>query len=490
MKKTFLYLFVITFFATLLFAQNPVNFDDYFENHTMRIDYFHIGDAQKETITIDQIYRQGEWAGNPDRLIDYFNNGYYYIKIYDVASNKLIYSRGYSTIFGEYQTTDPALNGIQKSFHETVLIPYPKRKILMMLEARDEHNVLRPIFTREIDPGSVHIIREKLGEEVVVIEAEKNGNPHQKADIVIVAEGYTAQEEKKFREDLERYINVFFEIEPYRKYRDSFNIYGLFKQSAESGMDEPRKKVYKNTAVNSSFNALNLERYLLTDDNKSLRDIAAHAPYDALIILVNSERYGGGGIHNFYAMTTTDNKRSEFVFHHEFGHSFAGLADEYYSSSVAYNDFYPKGIEPTDPNITRLLDPSHPKWAQFLAPDISIPTDWNKSIYDSFNVELGKLRKEMNKKIKNLKEQNADAEKIQNVKNKLDSLSGQLQKQIKSFILEHPLKDKVGVYEGAGYSSEDIYRPQVSCMMFSDDRMEFCKVCEAAIVRTIKFYSE
>ena len=477
------------FIPILLFSQNQIRFYDYFLDKTMRIDYFHIGDAREEFITIDQIYQQGTWAGNPKNLIDQFNNGKYCVKIYDVASNRLIYSRGFATYFGEYTTTGPAIKGIKRTFHETVLIPYPKAKILLLLEKRNRENILQPLFQHQIDPADYHIITEKKESQVYV--ALKNGDPHHKVDLAWIAEGYTAQEFDKFKKDVDRFVTTLFGIEPYTGLKDRFNIYGLFRPSDSSGVDQPRQGIYANTAVNSSFNALDLDRYLLTEDNKSLRDIAASVPYDAVVILVNSERYGGGGIYNFYAVSTVDHRLSENVFVHEFGHSFAGLADEYYTSDVAYNDFYPRGVEPTEPNITALLDPENIKWKDLASPGISIPTDWGKDEIERLQAELQKNRKAMREQVAQLEKSGASKSKIEKVRNQFRKQAGTINKKIDQVRKKYnDLKDKVGAFEGAGYSATGLYRPMMNCLMFSNREKKFCKVCQRAIRKMIEFYSE
>ncbi len=269
-----------------------------------------------------------------------------------------------------------------------------------------------------------------------------------------------------------------------------FNIYGVFKASEESGVDEPTHGVFKNTALSCTFNSLGSERYLLTEDNKALRKIAAQVPYDAIFIMVNHNRYGGGGIYNLYCTFTSDNQWTDYLLLHEFGHSFAGLADEYYTSDVAYNDFYPRGVEPVEPNITALLDPGNVKWKNFLTPGIKIPTPWKKSEYDSLDMHWQAHRRTLNGKIAETKRNNNDpdsADNLQNEYNKLDSLHTlEMAKWLKS----SKYLGKVGAFEGAGYASKGLYRPMLDCIMFSKGKKPYCKVCEAAIIRMIKYYSE
>ncbi|MEI7811697.1 MAG: M64 family metallopeptidase [Ignavibacteria bacterium] len=329
MKYSCLFALAAFLLPLIVNAREAIKFDDFFIDKTMRIDYFHIGDSSGEMVTIDKIYCQGIWAGSRKNLIDKFNNGRYYIKIYDQATKKLIYSKGFDSYFGEYKTTKDALNGIKRTYHESVLIPYPKNKIDFIVELRDRENNLSPVFTSEIDPASLTIIKEEpKDKDVKVYQTAKGGDPHQKADIVILGEGYTAEEEQKFKNDLDRFTKVFFSNEPYKSMKHDFNIYGVFKPSMESGCDEPDHGSFRNTALNTTFCSLGSERYLLTEDNKAMRDLAAHVPYDAIYIMVNHNRYGGGGIYNLFCTFTSDNQWHEYLFLHESGHSFAGLADE------------------------------------------------------------------------------------------------------------------------------------------------------------------
>lgn len=471
-------------------AQASVNFDDYFMDKTMRIDYFHIGDAEEEWITLDQIYEQGIWAGSRHNLIDDFNNGRYYVKIYDSSSGKLIFSKGFDSYFGEYKTTDKALKGIKRTYHESVLVPFPKNKVKFILEARNRKNILQPLFRQEIDPSGISIIKENLGGGVKVFEIRNNGDPHEKVDIAFVAEGYTLEQEEKLQADLERFTDVFFSQEPYKTFKDRFNIYGVFKASEESGCDEPRHGVYKNTPLNATFNSLGSERYLLTEDNKALRDIAAHVPYDALFIMVNHKRYGGGGIYNLYCTFTVDNQWYEYLFLHEFGHSFSGLADEYYTSSVAYNEFYPRGVEPVEPNITALLEPKNVKWKDLVSSGIEIPTPWEKEGFDKMDNDYQKIRRKINEKIARMKREGAPQAEVLKVEQESERLSREHAKKVEDYISKSRFQDKVGVFEGAGYSAKGLYRPMLDCIMFTKGKKPFCEVCERHVIRVINHYSK
>jgi hypothetical protein len=318
----------------------------------------------------------------------------------------------------------------------------------------------------------------------------KSGHPHNKVDVAIIAEGYTHQEEEKLQKDFERFAEVFFSQEPYKSYANRFNIYGVFNPSEESGCDEPRMGTFKNTALGATFNSLGSERYLLTEDNKSLRDVAAHVPYDALYIMVNHKRYGGGGIYNLYCTFTADNQWYKYLFLHEFGHSFVGLGDEYYTSSVAYNDFYPRGIEPNEPNITALLDPENLKWKEYLSPGINIPTLWEKEAFDKMDLAYQKIRTEINDKIAEMKRNQVFPEKIAETEQESEQLSKEHADKVDAYLAKSTYFGKIGAFEGAGYSAQGLYRPMLDCLMFTKGDKPFCKVCEMAVIRVIEFYSD
>jgi len=481
----------------LLLAMNQlfaIDFETFFENHTMRIDYFHVGDKESDEIVLDMIYKEGEWAGNPNSLFDEFNNGKYYYKIFDVNSNTLIYSKGFNNYFHEYQTTAPAGKGIKRAYHETALIPYPKNKSLFVIEKRDQYNILSPIYQKVIDPADYHIITEnKANSNDHVYEANIAGHPHQCVDIVFVGEGCTAKEKRKFNKDVKRYMNELFSIEPFKRNKEKFNVRGILRYSQESGVDEPTKNRYKNTILDATFNSFDSPRYLLTENNKMLHDIAARVPHDAIIILANIDRYGGGGIYNFYSISTANESRwNDFVFIHEFGHSFAGLADEYYSSSVAYDDFYPAGIEPTEPNITRLLNSKQLKWKAMLDKGLEIPTDWGKSQYDSMSIRVGELHRDRNAAVADLKAENKTETEIDKCRENFKQDIAATRQRLKDFMSNHPLRGKVGVFEGAGYSTEGIYRPTLNSMMhqFTDQDKKFYPVSEHAIETVIDYYTK
>lgn len=481
--------------ATLLFFAISANanpkFEQYFIDKTMRVDYFHIGDAASEFVTLDHVYQYGVWAGSRNQLNDHFDNGQYYLKIYDAGGGELIYSKGFNTYFYEYATSEDATNGIKRSYHESALLPYPKAPVRMSIEKRDKYNKMTEIYSVTIDPAAVSVIREEPKDpDILVIQSQNGGVPHQKVDIAFIGEGYTSNETEKFKKDLLRFTDYFFSKEPYKSNRANFNIYGVLKPSLDSGVDEPRHNSFKNTALNATFNSLGSERYLLTEDNKTLRDIAAHVPYDALYIMVNHYRYGGGGIYNWYCSFTADNQWSNYLFVHEFGHSLLGLADEYYTSSVAYNEFYPEGVEPAEPNISKETDPAKIKWRDKLTPGIEMPTPWEKADFDSMDLAWQQQRRELNNRVAELKRNNAAVAEVKSAEELYNRLDREHSEKMHRYLQNSKFAGKVGAFEGAGYASKGMFRPEIDCIMFTKSAETFCVVCEAAIQEIIDYYSK
>jgi hypothetical protein len=484
-------LFFFILLSITIMPQNNTKFDDYFVDETLRIDYFHIGDAKTEMITIDKLFRYGIWAGSMNQLIDDFNNGKYYVIIYDVATKKLIYSKGFDTLFGEYASSDDGVNGIVKSFHESAIIPFPKNKILFALEKRNEENLLEEFFRTEIDPSSIFIIKDKVSDATVeILKPVNNGDPHKKVDIAILGEGYTKSEKEKFVKDLNRFVDLFFEQEPYKSQKNNFNIYGVFKPSEESGTDLPGADIFVNTVLNTTFWTLGSERYLMTEDNLSMRNLAAHVPYDAIYIQVNHPRYGGGGIYNQYCTYTTDNQFAKYLFTHEFGHSFTGLADEYYTSDVAYNDFFKPTVEPVEPNITALMDYNNIKWKKYLSEGIEIPTPWEKEEFDKFSYEWLKERNRLNSFVSELKRNRAPDSEIKAAEEEYALKDKKQSEKVDKYLMNSKFWNKVGAFEGGGYQPQGIYRPVLDCIMFSKGDKPFCKVCEEAIKEVIGSYTK
>ncbi|HPG38766.1 MAG TPA: M64 family metallopeptidase [bacterium] len=469
MKSTGLCILLLA--ALVVAGQAKVDYDTWFTDKTMRVDYYHTGTARNEFFSLDQVYQEGEWPGSRVNLADTLNLGKYLVKVFDEATGRLVYSRGYCTVFGEWQTTVEALSGsVYRTMHETVRFPFPKYPIKLVIAVRNRQNEFIDTFSAGIEPGSRSINLEKRDLPWKTEQYLDNGSPKKKVDIVIMGDGYTHKEMGKFRQDVKHYTEQLFNSQPFSSRKNDFNIRLVLVESAESGIDEPHLGNWRQTALGASYNSLDSPRYVLTLANKEVRDIAALVPYDQLYILVNSTRYGGGGIFNWYATSFTGHAEgqpdwwADYVFTHEFGHSFAGLADEYYTSDTAYEEFYAEGIEPWDPNITRLLNPAQPKWADLITPGTPVPTPWGKAAYDSLGVTLRSWQRETPEYI-------------------------MIEQQMQRLLADANSLAQTGCYEGAGYMATGMFRSAPDCRMFSKSLTPFCLVCQRAINRMIDFYT-
>jgi hypothetical protein len=450
-------------------------YEKMFTGKTMRVDYYHTGTKGEETISPDQVVVEGDWAGSRRNLLDTLNLGEFMLRVYDKATNALIYSRGFSSMFNEWQTTDEALAGIHRTFSETVRFPFPKREIQLTISRRDKKMVFHELFSTSINPNDpTQVNTEKRPQAYKLTAVMKNGDPWEKVDIVILGDGYAKADMEKFRKDAKHFNDVMFGTHPFSDRKKDFNVWAVEVESGESGIDVPDRNVWKNNALGTMYNTFGSARYVLTTENKAVRDAAAAAPYDFICILINDTRYGGGGIFNLYATTYTreivkgQDWQMDYVYVHEFGHSFAGLGDEYYSSSTAYNDFYSPGVEPWEPNVTALVDKKNVKWKDLLTAGVALPTPWEKAQYDSIEALRGKLDR-----------------LAPDYYEKREPLY-----RAEESILERSISaGKVGAFEGAGYASKGLYRPCVDCRMFSLSLVGFDPVCSRAIERSIDLYS-
>jgi hypothetical protein len=479
--------------ALLALAAGPAaasSFALYFDNATLRVDYFRSGDAGHEVVTLDRLYRQGPWAGPRAQLVDEFPHGGSMVELRDTATGEILYSQRYDSLFGEYRTTGPAADGIARTYHETVLLPFPKRPVLLRLSSRQSDGTLQPLFEIEIDPAATPFSLEPPAGGALVVEAHVGAAPPRALDIAILGEGYTEAEAATFRTDLERAASALLGFEPFASHRDRLSIRGVLLPSEESGCDEPSRGSFRDTTLDASFDALGSERYLLTEDNRRLRDVAANVPYDALVIMVNHDRYGGGGIYRLYCTFTTHSPWAEYLLLHEFGHSFAGLADEYYSSQVAYNEFYPRGREPDEPNITALLDPEQLKWKDLVAPGTPLPTPWPKEAFDAADGAYQAERTRLNEAVAEAARAARPEAEVQVLRQLEERHAEAHARWVHEFLSASESAGLVGAFEGAGYSSQGLYRPQLDCLMFSRRAQPYCAVCKRAVEAMIRRYSD
>lgn len=402
-------------------------FDTWFSGKTLRMDFFHVGSAEKESLCFDQLLEEPYWGGSRTNLIDTSFFGDYYLYLYDQASNRLLYSRGFCTLFSEWMDTREARE-IERAYSGSVVMPFPRNNARIEIHRRGREGAFHRMLEYPVDVNNYFICKERQTTYPVEV-IQEHGDPAVKVDIVLLPEGYTAEEMGKFIEDCRVFTEGLFSFDPYRQERHNFNVRAILAPSPESGVDIPGDHIWKNTLLNASFYTFDSERYLMTTDFKSVRNVAANAPYDFIYILANSNKYGGGGIYQHYGLSTTGNLATVKVYVHEFGHQFVGLGDEYVGTT-AYNDRYPLHVEPWEPNLTTLVRFAS-KWEDLLDPSTPIPTPVDR---------------------------------------------------------ENP--GKLGAYEGAGYVAKGMYRPLPDCLMNTLRGDLFCPVCTRAILRQIRFYAE
>jgi hypothetical protein len=469
--------FLPTLIALALLQPQSGAYERRFTGDTMRVDVFHTGGPRAgETFALDRVVNDGPWPGSRTQLIDDMNLGPYRFEVRDAASGNIVYSRGYASIYGEWETTAEA-KSVHRTFHESLRFPWPRQPVDVAVRKRQADGAFgQPLWTARIDPDSRFVNRADLPASAPVRALIDNGPPSAKVDLLLVAEGYTADELPKFREDAERLVGALFREEPFRSRRHDFNVRLLELTSAESGVNRPNAGVFRRTPISTEYNIFDSERYMLTLDNRALRDAASAAPYEFIEILVNDRTYGGGGIYNDHATTSAGSAFAEYVFIHEFAHHFAALGDEYYTSDVAYETGAPRTVEPWEPNVTALLDPANLKWRDLVTPGTPLPTPWEKDAFEKHSRGIQAARRE-------IRARNAPEEEMEALFRKQQAFETK-------FLASMTHSGKVGAFEGAGYEAKGLYRPQADCIMFTRNPVGFCAVCRRALERIIDFYAK
>jgi hypothetical protein len=464
--------------ALLLLGHLPLSaggFDDHFTGGTLRFDYHHSGTHGEEHISLEKIRREGPWPGSRTQLLDDTNLGKYRFEVIDPTTHRVLYSRGFSSIFGEWETTGEARRGVWNTLHESMRFPETRGKVQLVLKKRSNDGTFREIFSTVIDPGSRFIDRSPLTAPGEVWTLFENGPAATKVDLLVLGDGYTAEERQGFHEDVQHLMDALFAAEPFKSRKGDFNVRAIDIASPRSGVTDPRAGTWTTSPLGLSYNAFDSERYILTYENRRLREYAALAPYDALILLSNSEKYGGGGIYNLWTTAAARNSQREYLVVHEFGHSFAGLGDEYYSSQVAYEDFTPPGVEPWEPNVTALLDPENLKWKDLVAETTPLPTPWNQAAYDEVVLAYQEKRQKMRA---------AGASE-----DDMTTLFAEVKAQTQPMLEGEAYFGQVGAFEGAGYEAKGLYRPAADCIMFTRNPEDFCPVCARGVERVIDLYA-
>jgi len=442
---------------------------------TLRVDYYHTGNATEERFSVDRVVVEPlAWPGNPARPVDDTNLGKYRFTVFDLASGAKLFSRGFASIYGEWETTAEA-KAMNRTFSESLRFPTPEKPVRITLEKRDARNQFKDIWTFTVDPADKFVARGTAAPDVgPLIKLHEAGDPAAELDLLILGDGYTAKERGKFERDAKRLVTALFATSPFKERQGDINVWGLCPRAAESGISRPSQRIYRRSPLGASYDAFDSERYMLTFENKAFRDIAANAPYDVVEILANSATYGGGGIFGLYSTVAADNAWASYVFVHEFGHHLAGLADEYYTSDVAYLPAADR-VEPWEPNVTAFLDPASLKWKDLVAAGTPLPTPWPKAELEIYSKSIQERRRAVRAADR------AEAE--------MDALFREEQARETALLSSGAWAGKVGVFEGANYEARGYYRPQQDCIMFTRDSVGFCAVCRRAIQTALDFYS-
>ncbi len=438
---------------------------------TMRVDFFHSGNHQDEMFSLDQVVVEPlPWPGNMAQPLDKTLRGKYLFEI--VREDEVVWSRSFSSIYGEWETTGEAKQ-INRSYHESVRFPAQDGVFELVLKKRTAGNAFVEVWRIELDPDDVLVHRESAAYADQVVAIHESGDPATRVDLLLIGDGYTAEEHDAFIARAREVTDILFATSPFRERKQDFNVWAVAPSSAQSGISRPSTGIHRDSPVGSTYDSFRSERYILTFDNKAMRRIASSAPYDFIEILTNSEVYGGGGIYGLFSTAAANNAWIAYLFVHEFGHHFAGLADEYYTSSVAYEP--PAEItEPYEPNVTALLDPDNIKWKHLVTPSTPLPTPWPKAEYEEHSIAYQERRKEMREANVGEEEMNALFRYTREYVEDLFERSGQ--------------NGLVGAFEGGNYTAEGIYRPQQNCLMFTRTDY-FCAVCAEAIEQVIDEYT-
>ena len=423
---------ILPFF--LLFAALSLSAQD----RTLRVDYIFSGTDRSVEISLDEMSCFDGWAGRRVNLDKAPLRGNWHISLHDASTGKVIYCQSFSTLFQEWQATEEATK-VRKAFENVFLLPMPSSEAKVKVELYDFFGNVTASLTHDVDPSDI-LIRKVDPTPAPFMYVEKNGTPEQCIDVAVVAEGYTSAEMDKFYADAKTAVDAILSHAPFDKYRSRFNFVAVALESEDSGVSVPGQSQWKSTALGSHFNTFYMDRYLTTLRLRQMHDKLCGIPYEHIVILANTDTYGGGGIYNSYTLTTAGHKAFKPVVVHEFGHSFAGLADEYYYDDM-YVEYYYPDIEPWEQNITTMADFGS-KWKDMLPQGCTVPTaPVKEDIWKQFASGVS-----------------------------MDSL--------------------VGVYEGAGYQSKGVYRPFPDCRMKTNQAEAFCPVCQRAISRLIEFYTE
>lgn len=428
MTKTFLSLFLGLAVCASGYCQS---FEEFFADKTLRADYLFTGNKKNQSVVLDELKSIDGWAGRRSNLDKLPLSGNGQLTMVDKATGVVIYRTSFSSLFQEWLGENEA-ETLSKGYENTFLMPFPKKETLVTVELFNARHEVSASFTHTVRPDDILI--KKIGQNNVTEHKYlmKSGSPENCIDVVIMAEGYSRGDMQTFYRDAQKACDAIFSHSPFKENKNHFNVVAVASESTDSGVSIPRENVWKSTAVSSHFDTFYSDRYLTSSNVNDIHDLLAGIPYEHIIILANTDTYGGGGIYNSFTLTTAHHSKFEPVVVHEFGHSFGGLADEY-AYTDAPSPLYPYDVEPWEQNITTLVD-FESKWSDMLPKGFVSPTKITKDNYSS--------------------------------------------------------TEALGVYEGAGYSMKGIYRPVPDCRMRTNEAKAFCPVCQRALQRLIDFYTE
>ena len=412
------------------------------QDQTLRVNYTFSGNSKETRIYLDDLNVFEGWAGRRVNLKDLYLEGNGQLTMTDAATGDTLYRNSFSTLFQEWQNTEEATQ-VDRSFENVFLLPMPTRKALVEVKLTDNYNKVAATLKHTVDPEDILIRR--IGQNPAKWKyLHHSGTPEKCIDVVIVPEGYSADQMDLFYKDAMIAVNSLFSHEPFKKMQDRFNILAVELASKDNTVSDPKNGLWAETALSSQFSTFYSDRYLTTLRLRQLHDKLAGIPYEHIIILANTDVYGGGGIFNSYTLTTAHHAKFAPVVVHEFGHSFGGLADEYYYDDQ-YEQYYNSETEPWEPNITTQVD-FKSKWADLIPASVPQPTPAPVSAPTS--TMTNKQKKEVEK------------------------------------------LPEIGLYEGGGYMSKGVWRGSFDCRMHTNTCKDFCPVCQHSLERIIRFYTE
>ena len=440
---------------------------------TIRVDYTHSGNALSEQYALERIVVEPlPWPGNLAHTIDSTNRGQNMVEVVDAKTGDVLYSRGFSTIFGEWKSTEEAAR-MSRGFQESVRFPKPSQPVKVRILRRDERNQFSVAWSVDVDTEAQDVVRKQEPAPARPIPIRVNGPSSDKVDLLVMGDGYTAADMKKFEADVRRLADHLFTVSPFKERASDFNVWAIAVPTHEAGVSRPSTGVHHASALGTRYDIFGSERYVLTLDNRALRDIAQHAPYEFIEILVNNDTYGGGGIFGQFSTAAAGNDWANYLFVHEFGHHFAGLADEYYTSPVAYAPAQGR-MEPWEPNVTALRDPARLKWKQHVSAGTPLPTPWPKAEYEDNSRAYQKRR--------------AALRAANRPESEMSALFREDLAFSRALFSTAKYQHDDGAFEGANYEAKGYYRSQMQCIMF-DRSDQFCNVCKDGITTIIDLYS-